>query len=207
MTVYYLGMAETQSTMTVEQLAAAVELALAAQSIEQVNGRVRAIPDVRTLRYYTTIGLLDRPAEMKGRTAYYGPRHVRQLVAVKRLQSEGLPLAEIQSRLVNASEEELARLAQVPADLGPEARRVSEGGDRPREPARVFWKSLPQSAARAVPDEPPEERGTILLGVPLDEAASLLVQAARPLAEEDVAAVRAAAQPLLDLLRTRRLID
>ena len=30
------------------------------------NGRVRDVPDRRTIRYYTTIGLLDRPAEVSG---------------------------------------------------------------------------------------------------------------------------------------------
>ena len=33
------------------------------------NGQVRAVPDERTIRYYGTIGLLDRPAAMRGRTA------------------------------------------------------------------------------------------------------------------------------------------
>ena len=40
--------------------------------------RVRWQPDARLVRYYTTLGLLDRPAEMRGRTAYYRDRHLLQ---------------------------------------------------------------------------------------------------------------------------------
>ena len=59
------------------------------------NGQVRAIPDERTVRYYGTIGLLDRPLAMRGRTALYGRKHLAQVVAIKRLQSAGRSLAEI----------------------------------------------------------------------------------------------------------------
>ena len=45
----------------------------------QSSGRVRDVPDVRTIRYYTTIGLIDRADEIRGRTAFYGPKHLRQL--------------------------------------------------------------------------------------------------------------------------------
>ena len=31
------------------------------------NGQVRAVPDERTIRYYGTIGLLDRPTAMRDR--------------------------------------------------------------------------------------------------------------------------------------------
>jgi len=32
------------------------------------NGQVRAVPDERTVRYYQTIGLLDRPVATRGRS-------------------------------------------------------------------------------------------------------------------------------------------
>ena len=53
--------------------------------------RVRAVPDRRAIRWYTTIGLIDRPVAHRGRTALYGPRHLLQLVAVKRLQARACP--------------------------------------------------------------------------------------------------------------------
>src|SRR4051812_31134874 len=102
----------------INQLANAVAQALEKPECnDPVSGRVREVPDIRTIRYYTTLGLLDRPSEMRGRTAYYGPRHLLQLVAIKRLQAEGLPLVEVQQRLAKASDENLERYAQLPEGL------------------------------------------------------------------------------------------
>src|SRR5260370_21748922 len=99
--------------MTLEALAARVALALAADYAGQASGGVRDVPDARTIRYYTTLGLIDRPAAMRGRTALYGRRHLLQLVAIKRLQGRGAALAEVQERLVGIGNAALARLAQV----------------------------------------------------------------------------------------------
>src|SRR3954451_4755743 len=102
---------------TIDELGAAVPAALAEGYDGQPSGRVRDVPDRRTIRYYTTLGLIDRPAEMRGRTALYGRRHLLQLVAIKRLQGRGLSLAELQQRLVGQSDETLERLARLPANL------------------------------------------------------------------------------------------
>jgi DNA-binding transcriptional MerR regulator len=72
----------------------------------QHDQRVSAAPDKRTIRYYTTLGLLDRPI-IEGRQAKYGDRHVIQLVAIKALQSVALPLSEIQSMLYGLTDDEL----------------------------------------------------------------------------------------------------
>lgn len=72
----------------------------------QHDQRVSAAPDKRTIRYYTTLGLLDRP-NIEGRQAKYGDRHVMQLVAIKALQSVALPLSEIQSMLYGLTDDEL----------------------------------------------------------------------------------------------------
>src|SRR5512142_695953 len=89
------------------------------------NGRVRDLPDRRAIRWYATIGLVDRPAASRGRGARYGPRHLRQLVAVKRRQAEGRTLAEIQAELAGADDVALAAIADVPdvllvGPLGPD---------------------------------------------------------------------------------------
>jgi DNA-binding transcriptional MerR regulator len=90
----------SQVEYTLDELVAAVAARLAAAGIDrQDNGQVSAFPDRRTLRYYTTIGLMDRPDTVRNRQAIYGERHVTQAVAVKRLQASGLPLAAIQARL------------------------------------------------------------------------------------------------------------
>src|ERR1700736_5292975 len=99
---------------TIDELGARVALALSVDYEGPPNSRVREIPDRRTIRYYTTLGLIDRALEMRGRTALYGRRHLLQLVAIKRLQARGLSLAEIQQRLVGQSDAALDRLARLP---------------------------------------------------------------------------------------------
>src|SRR5258707_10433479 len=123
---------------TLDELGARVALALAENYDGQANGRVREVPDRRTIRYYTTLGLMDRPTDMRGRTALYGRRHLLQLVAIKRLQTHGLSLAEIQGRLVGITASALQRLAQLPAD-------VDAGEDAKPQAARRgrFWKTAP----------------------------------------------------------------
>jgi DNA-binding transcriptional MerR regulator len=100
---------------TIEDLCQLAVAALEAVEYEgQPTARVRGAPDKRTIRYYTTLGLLDRPTEMRGRVAYYGRRHVLQLVAIKRLQAKGLSLAQVQESLAGADTSRLARWAAVP---------------------------------------------------------------------------------------------
>ncbi len=113
-------------TWTIEELAERVADALAAGYPGQSNGRVREVPDRRTIRWYATIGLVDRPAAMRGRTALYGRRHLLQLVAIKRLQAGGRSLAEIQDQLLGADDSALERFASLPASA-----RAPEPADAP----------------------------------------------------------------------------
>lgn len=75
----------------------------------QQDNRVSPVPDARTIRYYTTLGLIDRP-RINGRQAMYGKRHLLQILAIKALQAINLPLAEIQTRLYGRSDSELEGL-------------------------------------------------------------------------------------------------
>ena len=85
----------------------------------QADGRVTAAPDARTVRYYGTLGLVDRP-QIVDREARYGRRQLLQLVAVKALQSRGLPLAEVQARLYGCSNSELENLLKAVTTERPE---------------------------------------------------------------------------------------
>lgn len=62
---------------------------------------------VRTVRYYVQIGLVDRPVG-ETRAARYGPRHLEQLLAIKRWSDAGLSLESIRELLHG-------ELAPVPA--------------------------------------------------------------------------------------------
>jgi hypothetical protein len=188
---------------TLDELVARVSAALGAADYPGApNGRVREVPDRRAIRWYTTIGLLDRPAGMRGRTALYGPRHLAQLVAIKRRQAQGRSLAEIQAELVGANDDVLMRLAGVEGAEAT-ARPTPTPTPTPAAPARgAFW-AHPVSAP-APPPVDDDEPGTVLTGVPLDGGAVLLLPAHPD--PDDVAALRAAAAPLIDLLTARGLL-
>lgn len=142
----------------------------------QPDGRVSAAPDARTVRYYTTLGLLDRPA-IEGRIAHYGKKHLLQLVAIKALQAKGLGLAEIQERLYGRGEAELqtladqlvARAAQiepptplvrrmVEVALAPGMKLVVEDGWEPSDPGPLKQQVLAALAAIVRARKGPGER-------------------------------------------------
>jgi DNA-binding transcriptional MerR regulator len=196
---------------TIDELASRVAAALADGYPGAPNGRVRDVPDQRAIRWYATRGLVDRPAAMRGRTALYGQRHLLQLVAVKRLQAGGHSLAEIQARLAGATEETLRAIADVPDLLDPPVQAAAPPTARPR-----FWAApAPVQVASVVPRTDADRRDGdaggraaeavgVLAAVPLRGGAVLLLPA--PPGALDVPAIRAAAQPLLDLLAARGLI-
>ena len=64
-------------TWRIDELAERAAAALVGTDAPAASGRVTPVPDRRMLRYYTTLGLLDRP-EVRGRVAYYGRRHLLQ---------------------------------------------------------------------------------------------------------------------------------
>ena len=201
---------------TLDELTDAVARALSKGYEGSASGRVRDVPDRRTIRYYTTLGLIDRPAAMQGRTALYGRRHLLQLVAIKKLQAIGKTLTEVQQVLTGRTDAELARIAGVDAREGP------VGSPAPPSPrsARNFWREEPEVHERPGPaiddtaDGPSsgvaplaEDRPRAFFGVPLLEGVTLLLSPSRPLEMEDVEAIRAAAGPLIRTLTRTRLID
>ncbi len=212
----------TNPLWTINELGAAVAVTLSADYEGAPNNRVRDVPDRRTIRYYTTIGLLDRPAEMRGRTALYGRRHLAQLVAIKRLQARGLSLAEIQQRLLGITDAALHRLAKLPNLDG--LASVEPLAPQPEDRrANAFWSTSPAApapeTAEGVSDDATivydatmsqgigEGPATLpLQGVPLDHELILLLSPSRTIDEDDLPAIRAAAAPLLKLLQARRLL-
>lgn len=69
--------------------------------------RVSAVPDARTIRYYQSLGLVERPGRYAGRVALYGLRQLVQVVAVKLLQAQGHSLGQIQRALAGLPHERL----------------------------------------------------------------------------------------------------
>jgi DNA-binding transcriptional MerR regulator len=170
--------------MTIRELASAAAATVAAADVRAVSRRVTDLPDERTIRWYATIGLLDRPSGNRGRTAIYNERHLLQLVAIKRRQAQGRTLAEIQDELVGASERTLRRIAALPANGEIEPNQVT---------SREFWREPP-----AAPKPAP-----LLSGLELGGGVVLMLPG-RP-TPSDIEEISAAAGPLLDLLAERRL--
>jgi DNA-binding transcriptional MerR regulator len=112
--------------LSLEELAGEVALTLEHYKLlgSLHDSRVSPVPDARTIRYYTTLGLLDRPW-MEGRQARYGKRHLLQTIAVKALQARGLPLSEVQTRLYGLSNDELEALLASMAEVGPATKKQS----------------------------------------------------------------------------------
>lgn len=117
------------------------------------DGRVLSVPDARTVRYYGTLGLVDRP-DIVNREGRYGRRHALQLAAIKALQSRGLPLADVQKRLyANTDDELLAVLRDAAAALKRQPRRETPIGWREivlepglRLQAAADWKPASREA-------------------------------------------------------------
>jgi DNA-binding transcriptional MerR regulator len=213
---------------TLQELVAEVATRIAALPAPK-NGQVRAIPDDRTVRYYATIGLLDRPAAMRGRTALYGQKHVAQVVAIKRLQALGRSLSEIQTLWPTLDDPTLARMSGVA--LAPQG----------MPPARAaFWKRVPDPAATGAPTGDGQGADPAIAAMPGADAAMVggadlagvtppaaagapgavelrielaphvvlslsLVGESVAVSPADVRALRAAAAPLVAELASRRL--
>ena len=205
-----------EALWNMEELVRRVAAALAGPAYPGApNRRVRAVPDHRALRWYVTIGLVDRPAAMQGRTALYGIRHLLQVVAVKRRQAEGRSLAEIQAELAGAPDKTLRGVAMVPdellaADSVPGPRSASAVGAKPRGEASPpdrrarFWTEKAGNDAVVATDRGIDSV-TTLTAVPLPGGTLLLLP--RQPDADGISAIAAAAQPLLDVLADHGLLS
>lgn len=221
-----------ESTWTISELAATAAAALSGEPV-QVNGRIRDLPNERMIRWYTTIGLVDPPLTRRGRTALYGRRHLLQLIAIKRRQAAGQTIAQIQVELTGATDRTLEHIARLPgrtpAETPPAAPAETPPGTPIETPALRprFWAGPARGLAAAdghattrpsFPEEDPAvERtsdddlsrdGVVVHGVRLAPGALLLLDRNAPTAPtaDDLAALRVAARPLLEALRSRGLL-
>lgn len=151
---------------TLAELTERVDAILRAEGVRQENGQVAEAPNGRTVRWYQSIGLLRRP-EQRGRVAFYGRAHLAELVAIKRLQSGGLSLGDVQARLQGLSDEAvlaLAALPELPSPVAPD-RDSNEGrADSERAAALSFWLadvSEPAVVDAVAPPEAPATTTTI----------------------------------------------
>ena len=96
-----------RANLSIEEL---VELAgrwTPAVAAGQSRHMVTEVPTGRTLRYYVTMGLIDRPLGYEGTRAHYGFRHFLQVLSIKALQARYFPLRKVRSMITGRTDAEL----------------------------------------------------------------------------------------------------
>src|SRR5439155_16344948 len=91
-----------------EELAETVNEWCERHGVEPASGQAGERLTVRNIRYYRALGLLDPP--LIGGGQGFGQKHRLQLVAIRLLQAQGLPLNRIQQLLFGRSLEDLKRI-------------------------------------------------------------------------------------------------
>src|SRR6185436_960026 len=136
------------------EFARAGEQILAEMGLEQARGTVTSVPDERTIRYYMAEGLIQTPGEKQGTASLFSYLNLLQLLTVKKLQAEHLPIRKIRELVAGKSEQELEMLLGV----GGVAAKKSRETD-----AKRYLESLlapeaaafPMETAAAPPPPPP----------------------------------------------------
>lgn len=118
------------------------EQILAEMGLEQERGTVTSVPDERTIRYYMAEGLIQTPGERQGTASVFGYLNLLQLLTVKKLQAEHLPIRKIRELVAGKSEQELEIM------LG-----VRGTGGRKTE-AKQYLETLLASAPSRPPSQP-----------------------------------------------------
>ena len=118
----------------------------------QERYKVTDVPTIRTLRFYVTQGLLDKPLAYEHRTALYGYRHLLQVVVIKYLQANHIPISKIREVLQGLSNEDLERLVNLPTGAGRVESALSDA---------------PNIRAQLLPETPDQARQGSGLALPL----------------------------------------
>src|ERR1044072_6828253 len=85
----------------------------AEMGLEQARGTVTNVPDERTIRYYMAEGLIQTPGEKQGPASLFSYLNLLQLLTVKTLQAEHLPIRKIRELVAGKSEQELEIMLAV----------------------------------------------------------------------------------------------
>ena len=96
------------ATHTVEELAQEVNEWCDRHGVAPASGQAGERITERNIRYYRTLGLVDAP--LAGGGAGYGEKHRLQLIAIRLLQAQGLPLSRVRELLLGRTVEELQRV-------------------------------------------------------------------------------------------------
>ena len=129
------------------------EQVLAEMGLEQARGTVTSVPDERTIRYYMAEGLVQTPEEKQGTASVFGYLNLLQLLTVKKLQAEHLPIRKIRELVAGKSEQELETLLGI----GSTAAKKSRETDAKRYLESLLAPtSAPTLKEAAAPPPPPQ---------------------------------------------------
>lgn len=120
-------------------LAAHVTALVDAAGLRPTNASARAAPSARSVRFYVSHGLLDRP-EGAGTAATYGYRHFLQLLAIKIRQREGQTLETIKAEMKDVTGDALER--RIAQSLAPALVTGSLSPDRAEDEGASAWRRL-----------------------------------------------------------------
>jgi DNA-binding transcriptional MerR regulator len=134
------------------EFALAGERVLSELSLEQERGTVTSLPDERTIRYYLAEGLIQAPQEKQGTASVFGYLNLLQLVVVKKLQAENLPIRKIRELVAAKNEDELEKLLGIAEPLA-ERKGFSAKRSRESEAKRYLESLLTSSIADSSPME------------------------------------------------------
>src|SRR5207302_4093685 len=101
---------KTRADLTLDEVVDVADTLLREVAPKQTRYAVAERPDVRTVRYYTTRGLLPKPLSYDGGRARYGFAHLVRLIAIKKLQADHLTLEQIARALANKSDDAVEAL-------------------------------------------------------------------------------------------------
>jgi DNA-binding transcriptional MerR regulator len=161
------------------------EQILAEMGLEQARGTVTSVPDERTIRYYMAEGLIQTPGEKHGTASLFSYLNLLQLLTVKKLQAEHLPIRKIRELVAGKSEQELELLLGV----GSVAAKKSRETD-----AKRYLESL--LAPEAAPPPPPRQAAA---APPPIETAALMETAAPQMLDQSASWQRVEIEPGLEL--------
>ena len=140
---------------SLDRLVEAVNRQIGRAGLASDDERVSEQLDVRTVRYYQTLGVVSKPSRYDGRQAVYGYQHLLQLLTIKVLQTQGLSLAQIQGWLPAQTVESLeAGLARQLARPTPD--RVLREFSRPVPSSISVRQARVLAPAPEMPYQPPQ---------------------------------------------------
>lgn len=125
----------SRKDLTLDEVVEQSDAVLRDVAPRQTRYAVADRPDVRTIRYYTSRGLLPKPLSYDGGRARYGFAHLVRLLAIKRMQAQHMSLEQIGGALEASSTEQLEAMlgSTVAAPVAAAAQGVASA-DAPSRP-------------------------------------------------------------------------